>query len=137
MAEGTIRAIDRNVPITAVHASRGKVTRAEPISALYQQRRVHHVGNFSKLEDQLTAFTSDFDRSRAGYSPDRLDALVWAITELIPQSTGFGDYMLEEARRGLAELQKKGDLPTPPTREWARGSVEYDLQQRGLIGPPQ
>ena len=136
MAEGTIRAQDHNVAIKAVHAARGKVTRAEPISALYEQRRVHHVGNFAKLEDQLTAFTSDFDRGSAGYSPDRLDALVWAITELIPQSTGFGDYMLEMARSGTQEARDKGDEPTPVTKEWARGCVEYDLQQKGLIGPP-
>ena len=44
--------------------------------------KVHHVGNFSTLEDQMCAFTSDFDRGRAGYSPDRVDALVWALTEL-------------------------------------------------------
>jgi phage terminase large subunit-like protein len=43
---------------------------------------VHHVGNFSTLEDQMCAFTSDFDRGRNGYSPDRVDALVWALTEL-------------------------------------------------------
>jgi predicted phage terminase large subunit-like protein len=120
MAEGTIRALDGNVPIKAVHASRGKVTRAEPISALYEQHRVHHVGGFSTLEDQLTAFTSDFDRARAGYSPDRLDALVWAISELIPQSSGFGDLMLEQARSGMAELRAKEDLPQPVTKECLR-----------------
>jgi phage terminase large subunit-like protein len=88
MVEGTIRAVDPLVPFKAVHASRGKVVRAEPIAALYEQRRVHHVGNFGVLEDQLCAFTSDFDRSRNGYSPDRVDALVWALTELSgPQHT--------------------------------------------------
>jgi len=59
-----------------------KIVRAEPIAALYEQRKVHHVGNFSTLEDQMCAFTSDFDRSRNGCSPDRVDALVWALTEL-------------------------------------------------------
>jgi predicted phage terminase large subunit-like protein len=136
MVEGTIRSLDRNVAFRGVHAARGKITRAEPISALYEQRRVHHVGTFQALEDQMCAFTSDFDRNRAGYSPDRVDALVWAVTELVPPTTGFGDYMLEEARLGFAELQKKGDLPTRPTREWAVGSVEHGLQQQGLIGPP-
>jgi hypothetical protein len=71
--------------------------------------------------------------NRAGYSPDRVDALVWGVTELVPPTTGFGDYMLEEAHLGLAELQKKGDVPTQITREWAVGSVEHGLQ---LIGPP-
>lgn len=83
MIEHTIRMCDPNVSYRSVHASRGKVVRAEPISALYEQGRVHHVGAFLELEDQMTAFTSDFDRSRAGYSPDRLDALVWALTELM------------------------------------------------------
>jgi phage terminase large subunit-like protein len=86
MVEATIRAIDAHVSYRSVHASRGKVVRAEPIAALYEQRRVHHVGTFTALEDQLCAFTSDFDRGRAGYSPDRVDALVWAITELSGQS---------------------------------------------------
>jgi phage terminase large subunit-like protein len=78
----TILTLDPTVPFKAVHASRGKAVRAEPVSSLYEQRKVHHVGTFPALEDQMCAFTSDFDRSRAGYSPDRVDALVWAITEL-------------------------------------------------------
>jgi len=82
MVEATIRALDPRVSFKSVHASRGKAVRAEPIAALYEQRKVHHVGDFSTLEDQLCAFTSDFDRARVGYSPDRVDALVWALTEL-------------------------------------------------------
>ncbi len=53
------------------------------MSVLYEQRLVHHVGTFAKLEDQMCAFTNDFDPDEAGYSPDRLDALVWAITHLM------------------------------------------------------
>jgi predicted phage terminase large subunit-like protein len=83
MVEETLRMISRGVSYKGVHASRGKVTRAEPVSALYEQRKIHHVGTFTQLEDQLCSFTSDFDRSRAGYSPDRLDALVWALSELL------------------------------------------------------
>jgi phage terminase large subunit-like protein len=82
MVESTVRSVDPTVPFVSVHATRGKAVRAEPVSALYEQRKVHHVGVFTELEDQLCAFTSDFDRGRAGYSPDRLDALVWAISEL-------------------------------------------------------
>jgi len=82
MVEATIRALDHRVSFKAVHASRGKVVRAEPIAALYEQRKVHHVGGFAVLEDQMCAFTSDFDRAKVGYSPDRVDALVWALTEL-------------------------------------------------------
>jgi phage terminase large subunit-like protein len=83
MVEATIRVVDQKVAFKSVHASRGKVTRAEPVAALYEQRKVHHVGSFPELEDQLCSFTSDFDRARAGYSPDRLDALVWSLSELL------------------------------------------------------
>jgi phage terminase large subunit-like protein len=83
MVASTIRMINPNVSFKAVHATRGKVIRAEPCSALYEQSRVHHVGTFARLEDQLCSFTSDFNRGAAGYSPDRLDALVWALSELM------------------------------------------------------
>jgi len=83
MVENTLRMVDPSVPFGAVWASRGKVTRAEPISALYEQGRVHHVGAFPRLEDQMCAFTVDFNRTEMGYSPDRVDALVWALTELM------------------------------------------------------
>jgi predicted phage terminase large subunit-like protein len=83
MIASTIRSIEANIPFRAVHASRGKVIRAEPISALYEQGKIHHCGTFPELEDQMCAFTSDFDRSRSGYSPDRLDAMVWAFSELM------------------------------------------------------
>jgi phage terminase large subunit-like protein len=88
MVEATIRSIDPNVSFKAVYASRGKTTRAEPISALYEQNKIHHCGGFAALEDQMCAFTSDFSRATAGYSPDRLDALVWALSELMLTSTG-------------------------------------------------
>jgi predicted phage terminase large subunit-like protein len=83
MVESTLRTVDPSIPFIAVHASRGKVIRAEPVSALYEQRKVHHVGSFAMLEDQLCSFTTDFDRARAGCSPDRLDALVWALSNLM------------------------------------------------------
>lgn len=83
MVGNTIRQVDRNVPVKLVHATRGKYVRAEPISALYAQGRVHHAGVFKVLEDQCCDFTQDFSREKAGYSPDRLDALVWALTELM------------------------------------------------------
>ena len=81
MVEHTIRTARRNIPYRAVHASRGKVVRAEPVAALYEQGRVRHVGSLSRLEDQMKNMT------RTGYvgsrSPDRLDALVWAISDLV------------------------------------------------------
>lgn len=79
LVEATIRTIDKNVSYKAVHASRGKVSRAEPVSALYEQKKVHHVGMFGQLEDQMCTYTPlDFDGS-----PDRVDALVWCLTDLM------------------------------------------------------
>ena len=83
MITQVIKNIDPRIPVKLVYASRGKVIRAEPVSNLYEQGRVHHVGTFKALEDQQCDFTTDFDRDTAGYSPDRVDALVWAITELM------------------------------------------------------
>jgi phage terminase large subunit-like protein len=74
--------VDPNVSFTAVHASRGKLVRAEPVSALYEQGRVRHMAALPKLEDQMCGFTPDLVRS-AGASPDRVDALVWAMTDLL------------------------------------------------------
>ena len=79
LVERVIRTVDAAVSYTGVHASRGKLTRAEPVAALYEQKRVHHVGTFPDLEDQQCAFTPQGSRR----SPDRVDALVWALTELI------------------------------------------------------
>lgn len=78
MVENTLRVVDSNVPIRMVHAKRGKLIRAEPVSALYEQRRVHHVGAFEALEDQLCTFAPGVSDS-----PDRLDALVYAISDLM------------------------------------------------------
>jgi len=83
MIEEIIKSIDDRIKVNLVYASKGKVSRAEPVSALYEQRRVHHVGFFKALEDQQVEFTPDFDRKTAGYSPDRVDALVWAISFLM------------------------------------------------------
>jgi phage terminase large subunit-like protein len=84
MVEKTIRSV-ADVPVKMVHASRGKYVRAEPISALYEQGRVHHVGALRVLEDQMIAFTPERAAGLGdGVSPDRVDALVWAATELFP-----------------------------------------------------
>lgn len=77
-----LRAVDPTVTVQTVHASRGKLTRAEPVAALYEQGRVHHVGpreDHAALEDQLTRWESGTNAP----SPDRLDALVWAVTALM------------------------------------------------------
>lgn len=81
-----IKTINPNVNVIDVRAARGKVVRAEPISALYDQGRVHHVGTFPALEDQMTQFTREVaaQRDAETTSPDRVDALVWALTDLFP-----------------------------------------------------
>jgi phage terminase large subunit-like protein len=104
LVEATLRMVDPNVPYTAVHASRGKYVRAEPISSLYEQGRVSHCGYFSKLEDQMTSFTPDQDRGRQG-SPDRCDAAVWSLTELLVEPEKFAgllNYYQQEAAKVLA-----------------------------------
>ena len=77
MVRDVIAQVDATVPITTVHASRGKRARAEPVAALYEQGRVSHVGGFAALEDEMCSVIGE------GASPDRLDALVWAVTELM------------------------------------------------------
>lgn len=86
MVEATLRNVEggRIMAYTAVSASRGKAIRAEPVSALYERGLVHHVGMFPELEDQMTSWTQD-----SPDSPDRLDALVWSVTELI-ETAGQG-----------------------------------------------
>ena len=86
LVEATIRSIDPNVPYKAVRASRGKAIRAEPIAAFYESGRVHHVGMFDALERQLAAMTTDGYKPEEGAeskSPDRADAMVYALTELL------------------------------------------------------
>ena len=114
MVENTIRMVDANVAYRAVHASRGKVTRAEPVAALYEQRRISHVGSLPQLEDQQCNFSSDFDRSRSG-SPDRLDAMVWALTDLIVEgSPGWGiiEWTRLEAEKANAPRASQNDAST-------------------------
>ncbi|MDE2470653.1 MAG: DNA-packaging protein, partial [Bradyrhizobium sp.] len=98
MVESTIKAQDGNVPVTIVTATRGKEIRAEPVSALYEQGRIHHVGNFAKLEDELCEW-DPADKTAA--SPNRLDALVWAITALMLENDGTGilDFYRQQANR--------------------------------------
>ena len=78
LIEKLLRVQDVNVPYSSVRATRGKMLRAEPISALYEQGKVHHVGYFKELEEQMCSYTPDTIKS-----PDRLDALVWGITSLM------------------------------------------------------
>lgn len=82
MIEAVIHSVGSHIPVKLVRASRGKIIRAEPISAIYARNKVWHVGQFEALEDQMCSYTPDMDRKNG--SPDRLDALVWGFTELFP-----------------------------------------------------
>ena len=91
--EMTARSMGKRVPVKQVRASRGKQTRAEPVSTLYEQGMVHHVNNFPQLEDQMTTWTPEEK------SPDRMDAMVWALTELMVEAKGAS--MMSVATTGL------------------------------------
>lgn len=95
LVESVIRTVDRNVSYKKVTATRGKMIRAEPVAAMYEQRRVHHVGSFPELEDQMC----DFNPLTSAKSPDRMDALVWALTELSDTTAmGMLDYIRQQAQ---------------------------------------
>jgi phage terminase large subunit-like protein len=82
MVQELLTQVDAAVPIRTVHATRGKRARAEPVAAFYEQGRVSHVGGFTALEDEMCSVIGE------GASPDRLDALVWAVTELMLRKSG-------------------------------------------------
>jgi phage terminase large subunit-like protein len=111
MVLSVLKAADRSVPVKLVHASRGKVVRAEPISALYEQGRVHHIGRHDLLEDQMCLFSVDNIRNSSTGSPDRVDALVWGLTEIFDKIAG---------RRRTAE---RGGAPKKE-EEWFEGWVD-------------
>jgi hypothetical protein len=81
MVRATIRTADPSVAFHEVHASRGKAVRAEPVSALYEQGRIHHLGSLQELEEEMVSWIP----GTSPWSPNRTDALVWALTELMPK----------------------------------------------------
>lgn len=104
MVELLLKQVDASIPYKKVTATRGKLLRAEPIASLYEQGRAHHVGGFDLLEDQMCSYTP-----LADFSPDRLDAMVWAMTELTTTANGM---------LGLAALAKfcpQCRMPAPKT----------------------
>ena len=108
MIETILRYQDANIAYKKITASRGKAVRAEPISALYEQHRVHHHGHFAKLEDQLTTWNPLVDDD----SPDRLDACVWACTELASGADSFQSYVRAEVGE-MAKDRLIAPLPWP------------------------
>src|SRR6516164_539762 len=137
LVEATLRMVDENVSFNAVRASRGKVVRAEPVAALYEQKRCFHVGSFPLLEDQMTSFTSDFDRQSAGYSPDRVDALVWAFTErMVAPVPSYAAYEIARERAEAVIAQRRAEEEARrPKLSPAPGSVEYMELLKSLNKP--
>lgn len=112
MVEATIHTIDPSVPYKAVHASRGKVVRAEPVAALYEQGRVSHVGNLDELEDQCCLMSGNGFEGEG--SPDRVDALVWAITELmLGENDDRDNWEMVQVGNGAFDWRRKGSTPQP------------------------
>lgn len=101
-----IHAIRADVPYSTVHASRGKHTRAEPAAALYEQGRVHHCGVFPDVEQEMETWTQD-----ASWSPNRLDALVWGLTDL--GLIGAQGHAFMAAWSKEAERKPTGPAPLP------------------------
>lgn len=95
LVEANLRSVDAMIPYKGIHASRGKQTRAEPVASLYEQGRVHHVGSLPLLEDEMC----QWEPGVSTWSPNRLDALVWALTELMLGET----FDLRGAMKGYEE----------------------------------
>lgn len=81
LIETVLRTVDKNIPYTGVHATRDKFTRAEPVAALYEQGKAHHVGVLAMLEYEQTTW----EAKKGEKSPNRIDALVWGVAELLPE----------------------------------------------------
>jgi phage terminase large subunit-like protein len=78
LVETLLRDLNNSLAFKAVHATRGKLLRAEPVAALYERNLVHHAGEFPELEEEMCSYSP----GNCAKSPDRMDALVWALTEL-------------------------------------------------------
>lgn len=123
LVESNIQTVDQGVPVKKVHATRNKYVRAEPVASLAEQGRYHHVGFHSKLEDQMCSFTVDFDRKKGGYSPDRMDAMVWGVTETI--LLGFpGSSLLDYYAQQDAEEAARKALPSIPKQPPMNGATQ-------------
>jgi hypothetical protein len=101
MVESTIRTVDPEASYRNVHASRGKAVRAEPIAALYEQGKVHHVGSFPKLEDEQCSWLP----GESKWSPNRLDAVVWMLTECRLRAHVFGVLELRKQEQAAVKEQ--------------------------------
>jgi predicted phage terminase large subunit-like protein len=93
LVRSVLMTVDASVAYTAIHASRGKIVRAEPVAALYEQGRVFHTKSFPELEDQMCNFMPGSTES-----PDRMDALVWALTNLMVRRQGEPSMAFQDGR---------------------------------------
>jgi phage terminase large subunit-like protein len=122
MVELNIKTVDSRVRFESVHASRGKAIRAEPISSLYEQAKVHHFGTFPDLEDQMCEWVPGVDKS-----PDRLDAAVWSLTALnLSTSSGKVARSPFPDRRGnnrLETRQRNRDFDNRRVPTWGSGKI--------------
>jgi len=121
MVRAVIQTVDASVPVKLVNASRGKLPRAEPIASLYERELVHHVGAFRELEDQMCSWVPDTGMP----SPDRMDAAVWAITELMIDGGGVvlqypshGEDVEPVVRRGDLILRGEHHVDKDPAELW-------------------
>jgi hypothetical protein len=123
MVEYVVRTIDKNVSYRAVHATRGKLVRAEPVVALYERGLIHHVGDFPELEDELCTWVP------GAKSPNRLDALVWAMTDLMLHDRELG--LLSYLTSGRAEE----DLSNVDKVQQAKSLIKPALTDEQLACP--
>ncbi len=125
MIEASLRNVDANVSYKGIPARVGKIGRAEPVAAIYEQGRCHHVGVFAELEAEMCGYTPTTKKS-----PDRMDALVHAIAELMLGATA-GSNFIEYMRRAVAEIDERRD----PAFGYAFGDAPKGATVR-LIAPP-
>jgi hypothetical protein len=126
MVESTLRMIDANVPLRTVHASRGKIVRAEPVSALFEQGKVSLVGSFPALEDEMCAFMP----GNTGAHDDRVDALVYALTDL--QVSAGNDGIIEYYRPEVEKMRGGGIDGQMVTLRAPAGVSHVSLKSGGM-----
>jgi phage terminase large subunit-like protein len=138
LVETVIRQIDRTVPVRSVRAMRGKWLRAEPVAALYEQGRVAHVGTFPELEDEMSDFGPD--GLSGGASPDRVDALVWALTDLMllasrSRASGGFDGFANSSDSSCPALCRasNGDSQVCVSPDWVAGTSPAMTNAFGIV----
>jgi hypothetical protein len=138
LVETVLRTIDPTLSYRAVHASRGKRVRAEPIVSLYEQGKIFHVRAFPDLEDQMC----NYDPLAYAHSPDRLDALIWALTELmltpyVPHDLSLAPALdlrmrpVEQRTAHIPGARRSGGMPEP-----SRSEIEDEVRRRWDVSDP-